>query len=163
LAELDELEQHTEEFKIQSLMVKLRIISSGRCQEAARSMSCRYLNECFCRLICLNNAASITQILDIRWGMFDQTIRCLNPTSSNANLRNTIREDICELLKMLSKLQKKNSKLFNFETIMTSLDLFLQALNPSSFTVSYDAHSDEFFISAYLQPNSPIICSVYSK
>ena len=86
----------------------------------------------------------------MRWGMLDQTIRHLNPLSSNVVLWDAILEDIRELIKMLSTLQIKSSTLFNFETIKTTLDLFLQALiNLSPFTVSYVEHSTDVEYTRY--------------
>jgi len=139
LAELNELEKNPEDYRIQALMVKLRIISS-RCLQAARFIS--YQLYLFKYYSCLpNNEKNILEILHIRWGMFDQTIRRLDPFSTNVVLWDIILEDVRELVQILSTLQNRHSALFNFETIKTSLDLFLQALNPSPFTVTYAKHS----------------------
>jgi len=136
LADLDRLEQHSEDYRIQAIMVKLRIISS-RCEEAARLISCQYLYQYFPYSTGLDNEEKITQILDIRWGIFDRITICrLGMPSSNVTLWDVIMEHVRELVKLLSTLKKKSSLLFNFETIKTSLDLFLQALNPSPFTVT---------------------------
>jgi len=86
--------------------------------------------------------------------------------SSNVTLWDVIMEHVRELVKFLSTLKKKSSLLLNFETIKTSLDLFLQALNPSPFTVT-DALAEQFtyvkIMRDILAPNFLKICSIYSK
>ena len=126
LTDLERLVHHPNEFATQSLMVKLRIVSK-RCHKAARFISNQYL-EHLADPIILDDDETLSQILGIRWGMFDQLLnRHSDWRSSNVGL--TIVRDIGELESILYTLQEEHLTLFNFETIKTSLDLILLATN----------------------------------
>jgi len=72
LADLDQLEQHPEDYQIQAILVKLRILSSfpGNSHHTLSTWCINYLPES----TSLEEDEKFTQILDVRWGMLDKVI-----------------------------------------------------------------------------------------
>jgi len=130
-----------EEYKVQSLLVKLRILS-GRIPYDANyyyyihhNLSTLYAEQ-LCEYTSLNSEKGFIQYLDIRWGTFDLVIRRLHPSSTNEGLWIQIEDYVEELVWTL----KKHETFINFERIKTSLDLILQATDSSPATVTNGEH-----------------------
>jgi len=134
LADLDQLEQHPEDYRIQAFLVKLRILSGflGRNHHHLSTRYITYLSES----TSLNEEEKLIQILGIRWEMLEAATRRFDPLSSNRFFRIEIGKDVDNLVSTLSTLKEKFPALLSFERIKTSLDRILQVTDSSPFTIS---------------------------
>jgi len=148
LTELDKIMENPEEYKVQSLLVKLRILS-GRNSHAEYkyrfkhySLSSLYMNKLRESAV-LDSIEESIQCLDINWVTLDLVIRRLDPLSTSEGLWIQIEEYIRELVGTF----KTYPSLINFERIKTSLDLILQATDSSPITVTNGEHvTDESYL-----------------
>jgi len=125
-AELERLMLHLEEYRIQALLVKLRILS-GLDGHRHRFLSTQYIKY-ISNSTTLENDDKFTQILDIRFEMLDVLIRRRNPLQNHTpSWILEMVEDVDELVSTLSTLQVNHPTLLSFEKLKTSLDLILLA------------------------------------
>jgi len=136
LAELDQIEQHPEDYRIQALLVKLRILS-GCIGVAHQDLSTSYIDY-LSGSASLDNEEKFTQILDILWGRFDVMIRRLDSLHTDRYFWTVVENDVDELVNILSSLEENHPHLLNFEKLKTSLDLILLATYQSPVSIYND-------------------------
>jgi len=140
LDELDQLEQHPEDYQIQGLLVKLRILS-GFSAHRHHSLSSNYISY-LTYSTGLDNEEKFNQILDIRWGKLDQFIHRSHLLFPDINLMwKRIEEDVNLLISTLSSI---DPALLNFEKLKISLDLILLATDSFHRTVTNEKNRDLF-------------------
>jgi len=139
LEELDKIMKNPEEYKVHSLLVKLRIIS-GRIPHSHghiyyykhHKLSTLYIDEvresAFLNSEELDSIEESIQCLDIKWGMLDLVIHRFGPSSTIKGLW------VEEYVNELAMTFENYPSLINFERIKISLDLILQAMDSSPVT-----------------------------
>jgi len=139
LAELNQLEQNPEDCRVQALLVKLRILS-GFDVEIHHDLSSQYIDNLSTKPTSLDIEDKFNQILDLRWGIFDQNIRRLSrhPNPNNGML--DVSRDVQKLVSTLSNLDEDHPTFINFEKIQTSLDLILRVTIPVPITIANEEH-----------------------
>jgi len=133
LADLDQLEKHPEDYRIQALLVKLRIRSTCLGVRGHPPLSQEYLDSL--SESSLDNEEKFNQIVDIRWGMLDVAICHWDQLSANKFVL-LIDREVVQLVAALVVLNDNHPALLNLERIKTSLDLIAQAMNLPPFTVT---------------------------
>ncbi len=138
--EVDTQMQHPDEYTVQALLVKLRILS-GLDGQRHHSLSTQYIDY-ISDSTTLGDDEKFSRILDIRWGMLDLAIYRLVPLLSDRFLWVRIVNDVEELVSTLSTLEdiKTHPTLHSFEKLKTSLDLILLATDRSPITINNGEH-----------------------
>jgi len=151
LAQLDQLEQQSEEYTIQAVLVKLRILSSfgGDGHRSLSSWSIDYISALSYSFDEQWLLRKFSQIVDIRLGMFDVIISRLDPLSTDRDVLLQIFEDADKLVDSLKNIYAPGLTRSNYYKMMkSSLDLILLATRLS--TLNYERNIiDRCFQSIY--------------
>jgi len=145
LDELDQLELHPENYGIQGLLVKLRILSRFVGNGGHHFLSSQYIDY-------LSDSSSLeyeekfSRILDIIWGKFDQFIHRsdLFPPEDVVLMLKLLRVDVDQLISTLSSLEENHPALLNYEKLKISLDLILLATDSIHRTVIKEEDEDHY-------------------
>jgi len=135
LAELDQLEQHPENYRIQGLLVKLRILSRfvGNSHHTLSTWYINYLPES----TSLEDEEEFNQILDIRWGRLDKLTHSSDFFSLDVVVMwEHIWWDVDQLISTLSSIEENHRALLNFEKLKISLDLIVLTIDSFRRTVA---------------------------
>jgi len=135
-AELHQLMLHPEDYRIQALLVKLRILSGFIGYDHYGLSNSYVMFRIMPDSTTLEENEKFTQILDIIWGRFDVMIRHLDSLRTERFFWILVEDDVHKLIGTLSTLQSNHPSLLNFEKIKTSLDLILLATDKSHIEIN---------------------------